>query len=454
MPRKRTRITTTPELRKQKRGGYSVRFRIPAHDGEPERKSPWKRFPDAKTKGLALQEAETYRKELEDEINDYSLKKDITFGQYARSWHEDRQDSGELNGLSYDREELLIKKIERTKLAAIPIEDLTEEDIDEFKSENARNGESKNEQSRLLKKVKQILRHAESRRSIKHDPSRVVKDVKAESKKRRSLTLEQQHDLMKALFEEEKDGRHAAILIAMATGLRRGEILGLMWKDFDFKKQQLTVERQLNKEGKIVPPKYDSVGVLPLDEDTCDWLRVWKSSVAKQSGRTGEKLANTPICCNGKYEYYLPSNFDRWRRRYFVDHKLGTFGSVYTTKDEKGNVRKHYKGFKGYDLHELRHTVASELIGSGADIHTVQTIMRHKRLSTTEQYLHDIPENLTEAVEKVAEKRRRYNPMKSGKKRFTYPDGYVRKDGTIVYTRWELEQESSEKPGGRQRKKN
>ena len=98
MPRKRIRITTTPELRKQKRGGYSVRFRIPAHDGEPERKSPWRKYPDAKTKGLALQEAETYRQELEDEINDYSLKKDITFGQYARRWHEDRQDSGELNG--------------------------------------------------------------------------------------------------------------------------------------------------------------------------------------------------------------------------------------------------------------------------------------------------------------------------------------------------------------------
>lgn len=411
MPRKRIQITTEPEIKKLKRRGHSVRFRIPAHDGKPESKSKWKKLPDAKTKGMALIGAEEYRRELQDEINDYASRPGISFGEYARNWHDDRKDSGELNGLSFDREELLIRKIEKTSLAGIPLEEVAEEDIDKFKKENAKK-ESRNEQERLLKKVKQILRFAESRKHIRNDPSRVVKDIKADRKPRRSLTMEQQHQLFNALMEEERDGKHAAILIAMSTGLRRGEILALTWGDYDWRKQTLTVERQLNSQGEIVPPKYGSAGVIPIDGETADYLTRWKHDVrllAKEN--RNEVLNKMPICCNESLGFFLPSNFDRWRRRYFVEHGLGTFGNVYTTRDEKGNVRKHYTDFEGFNLHELRHTAASELVGSGADIHTVQTIMRHKRLSTTEQYLHDIDDNLADAVEAVAKKRKEYDPF-------------------------------------------
>ena len=44
-----------------------------------------------------------------------------------------------------------------------------------------------------------------------------------------------------------------------------------------------------------------------------------------------------------------------------------------------------------------------------ADLQTVKTLMRHSRITTTEQYLHDIPENLSEAVEKAARRRQDWN---------------------------------------------
>lgn len=453
MPKKRVRITSSPEIRKQRRGGYSVRFRIPAHDGEPERKSPRKNFPDLKTIGEARIEAEAYRQELEDELNDYAMRKNITFGEYARRWHEDRRESGELIPSSFDREELLIRKIEKSNLAGIELEDLEESDIDEFKKRNRK--ESKSEQARLLNKVKQILRHAESRRWIEHDPSRIVEGIKQEKRRRRSLTIEQQHNLLKALNDEEPDGCRAAIMIALATGLRLGEVLGLIWSDIDTKKQTLTVERQLGRKREIKPPKYNSVGTLPLDENTFIWLMKWKGRVKgmmlqrwtsensdldrktfnekfnEQVKVIEDELERTPVCCNGNFEYYLQSNFSRWYRKYMTDHGFGT-QNYEKTRDEKGYPRYHRTGYDGVLFHELRHTVATELVGSGADLQTVKTLLRHKRITTTEQYLHDIPENLSAAVEKVARKRQDWDEAQEEAERKTV---FHTMDGEVGFKR-------------------
>lgn len=412
MARKRTRINTQPEIRKLKRG-WAVRYRIPAHDGEPESKSKWRKCPDAKSKGEARREAEEYRQELEDEINDYTTRENITLGEYAQRWHEDRKDNGELNELSWERENPQIRQIQATKLAKIPLDEITEEDIETFKRELSK--ESKSKQSKLLKKVKTILKHAAKNRRIPYSPAEQVKDVKAERKPRRSLPIDKQRELMKALYEEEQDGRHAAIVIAMATGLRRGEILGLQWKHFNPTTQTLTIEQQLNAKRKIEPPKNGSAGIVPLDNYTTDYLQSWKRTAtatahAKNSGEI-------PICCNTKFEYYNPANFDRWRRQYFVEHGLGTFEKVEKTHDQKGDTRYHRTGYQGYNLHELRHTAATELLGSGTDLQTVKTILRHKRLTTTEQYLHDIPENLSDAARSLA--KRRWNPDPAEQKKRT-----------------------------------
>jgi site-specific recombinase XerD len=49
--------------------------------------------------------------------------------------------------------------------------------------------------------------------------------------------------------------------------------------------------------------------------------------------------------------------------------------------------------------HVLRHTVASRLANNQANIRVVQEILGHKRLATTEVYLHTTPEELSEAME-------------------------------------------------------
>ena len=53
-----------------------------------------------------------------------------------------------------------------------------------------------------------------------------------------------------------------------------------------------------------------------------------------------------------------------------------------------------------YTTHKLRHTAATLMYESGADIRVLQEILGHKQLNTTEIYTHVSNENMREAVEK------------------------------------------------------
>lgn len=61
------------------------------------------------------------------------------------------------------------------------------------------------------------------------------------------------------------------VALLLETGLRRGELLGLMWSDFDEREQTLSVRRSMALKHGIVtanPPKWDSYRTLPLNNET------------------------------------------------------------------------------------------------------------------------------------------------------------------------------------------
>ena len=58
---------------------------------------------------------------------------------------------------------------------------------------------------------------------------------------------------------------------------------------------------------------------------------------------------------------------------------------------------------EGITQHSLRHTFATNTLAGGADIHTLQTMLGHSDIRTTQLYLHAQSENMTRAAE-IAEK--------------------------------------------------
>lgn len=85
-----------------------------------------------------------------------------------------------------------------------------------------------------------------------------------------------------------------------------------------------------------------------------------------------------------------------------MDHGLGTFEKVEVWHDRNGIKRYRRSGYKGYNLHELRHTQATVLIGSGADIKTVQNRLGHSSASLTMNiYAHAIEQNDRESADTI-----------------------------------------------------
>lgn len=64
------------------------------------------------------------------------------------------------------------------------------------------------------------------------------------------------------------------------------------------------------------------------------------------------------------------------------------------------NFRAKY-GFDQVRVHDLRHSAATMLIKSGADLNTVKNMLGHTKIETTERYLHTDFETAAAAAQKV-----------------------------------------------------
>lgn len=155
----------------------------------------------------------------------------------------------------------------------------------------------------------------------------------------------------------EQDG--AIYLTAAFTGLRRGELLALRWRDVDFPGSVLRV-RASYAGGALTTPKSGKVRSVPLAPEVA-------AALAKLSQRdwfTGDDDLVFP----GELGSYLDGS--ALRRRY---------------KDalEKGALRP-------LRFHDLRHTFGTRMIAK-ADIRRVQEWMGHADIQTTMRYLHYAP---------------------------------------------------------------
>jgi len=160
---------------------------------------------------------------------------------------------------------------------------------------------------------------------------------------------------LRAVLEACPDWLRPVIALLVATGMRRGEVLGLRWLDVDRKGNRILLPQTKNGEGRIVYLNRiagEAIDSLPLGRST-DYV------FSAQQGVTPEavSMAFSRAC--------------------------------------------HIVGIEDFRLHDLRHTAASWLRMQGADIHTVAQLLGHKDLRMAARYQHLSPAFLAEAVAKL-----------------------------------------------------
>jgi integrase len=152
----------------------------------------------------------------------------------------------------------------------------------------------------------------------------------------------------------------AAIYITAAfTGLRRGELLALRWRDVDFSGQVVRV-RASYSDGALTTPKSGKVRSVPMAPDVAEAL----ARLGQRPNWTGDD----DLVFVGQSGSFLDGR--ALRRRY--DAAL-----------QRADLRK-------LRFHDLRHTFGTRMIGK-ADIRRVQEWMGHADIETTMKYLHYAP---------------------------------------------------------------
>ena len=173
-----------------------------------------------------------------------------------------------------------------------------------------------------------------------------------------------------------------AVRIGLATGMRRGEVLGLMWKDVEFGEVcEIHVRRSYTPALKLKEPKTKAgFRTIAFDRATAEHLMRWKRLQAKCLATLGEafvQTGDTPVCCTDVGGLFDPTNFYRWWDLFRKDN-----------------------GFATLKFHELRHTQATQLLANGVDVKTVQTRLGHANASITlNWYAHAVPENDRKATQ-------------------------------------------------------
>lgn len=161
--------------------------------------------------------------------------------------------------------------------------------------------------------------------------------------------------------EISKDDNHErnllGISIAVATGLRGGEVLALRFKDIDFDEYFLTVNHSWADE--LVQPKTRySYRKVPIPKWLVHKIKKWAA------------LRHTPL--NSDKQVMLRSD--------------GTIGRVTSLTASFKNLQKKLGFLGSHSLHHIRHTIASHLLDKGVNIVTVSRLLGHSSIRITEIY--------------------------------------------------------------------
>jgi integrase len=184
--------------------------------------------------------------------------------------------------------------------------------------------------------------------------------------------------------------------VALATGLRLGELRGLRWGDVDFERSVIRV-RQAYSRRTLKRPKTDAGNrSVPLFASAEVAMRELAARAFARGRFADEQLVfpterGTPL--DG-------SNFNHavWSKA------LRRAGLGEWTVDGNGKQRWRNR----YRFHDLRHTAVSRLVAEGADVKLVQAVAGHSKSSLTlDRYTHLTDERVREAARRFDPARRR-----------------------------------------------
>ena len=270
-----------------------------------------------------------------------------------------------------------------------PLTAITAWSIEKFKARRIKASTSPVTVGRDLDRIRAALNKAVEWKMLDANPISGVKRPKVEDESRvRFLDGDEEQRLRTALTEREQDRRkrrasgnaHAAargretrpqwgddeytdhlaplVLLAMNTGLRRGELLGLAWEAVDRQAKRLKVTARTAKSARV---RY-----IPLNTEAAALVERVHKHAARESGLVFAGAKGSAMT-----------------------HVKRSWGSLVEAAD-----------LKNFHFHDCRHHFASKLVMAGVDLYAIKELLGHSDFAMTQRYAHLSDEHKAAAVER------------------------------------------------------
>lgn len=236
--------------------------------------------------------------------------------------------------------------------------------------------------------ISDVMKYAIKCGIIISNPCKNISVVKTEQKEKDIYSLEELKSILAKINEKAPTDYKTFFAITSYLGLRRGEVLGLEYKDFDFDNSTVSIVRTSNYRNKATgiytstPKTKSSCRVLAVPDIVLDLVKQLKNEQADQSIKCGDLWHDTDrLFITWCGEPMHPNTPYTWLERFCDENKLP---------------------FKG--LHSFRHTFATQAITSGTDVVTVSSILGHSQTSTTlNLYTHAVQAANVKAINVMAD---------------------------------------------------
>ena len=257
-------------------------------------------------------------------------------------------------------------------LADRPLNDITAWDIQQWIAERRKLGRAPATISNAFNRLKAALNRAIEWDFLDSHNLNLVKLIRVDNTRIRYLSEEEERSLLAALdardlrlMSERRAVNHDGyadyltplVMLAMQTGMRKGELLSLQWQHITLSKRYLTIRSENAKSKKS--------RTIPLNQTAFTLLSHWR--MQNPVGDTVFTSQGAPI--------------------------------THTQRDWQALLKD--AGIEQFRFHDLRHHFASKLVMNGVDLNIVRELLGHADLKMTLRYAHLAPEHRVAAVNKI-----------------------------------------------------
>ena len=226
--------------------------------------------------------------------------------------------------------------------------------IQDYFSDRQKNNISSSSQARILTCLHSFYQYLLANQLIKKDPTEQLSHPKLEKKLPVFLNIQEVEKLLEAPSSSSLFGQRdrAMLELLYSCGLRVSELINLSYHNINLKEEFIRIHGKGNKER-----------VLPMGEMAIDYLMKYETN------------ARPMLLKNGQSDSYFLSNRGSAmsRQNFFY-------------------IIKAYANQVGIDKplspHSLRHAFATHLVQKGADLRSVQLMLGHSDISSTQLYTH------------------------------------------------------------------